>query len=129
MIFLIFTSLSDIILPALVTAVTLSAPHPAPHRDRMAAKKHGMSNTPEWHAYYNARGRCNDANAKAWEHYGGREIRFRFRSLEEFLEELDHASKVHISGQKFVSHSTLNEYERKVQKYAYNGGLGFGRGY
>jgi hypothetical protein len=54
----------------------------------MAAKKHGMSHTPEWYAYYNARRRCNDANAKDWKNYGARGIRFRFRSFEEFLDEV-----------------------------------------
>jgi hypothetical protein len=47
-----------------------------------------MSHTPEWYAYYNARRRCNNAHAKTWGAYGGRGIRFRFRSFEEFLDEV-----------------------------------------
>lgn len=49
---------------------------------------HGMTRTPEYAAYREAKYRCSNSNAQAWKHYGGRGIEFRFGSFEEFLAEI-----------------------------------------
>lgn len=50
--------------------------------------KHGLSNGPEWYAYYKARARCTNPNDKAFKWYGARGIRFLFTSFEQFYQEL-----------------------------------------
>jgi len=40
--------------------------------------------TPEYKCYRNARQRCTDPNAAYYERYGGRGIKFRFKSFQEF---------------------------------------------
>jgi len=47
--------------------------------------KHGMSYTPEWSSYKNARNRCNNPNNKNYKYYGGRGIEFRFKDFNEFF--------------------------------------------
>ena len=44
--------------------------------------------TPEYRAYCDAKGRCNNPNHPAFEHYGARGIKFLFASFQEFLDEL-----------------------------------------
>ena len=51
-------------------------------------RRHGMSGTPEHEAYMSAKSRCTDPNMVCWLHYGGRGIRFLFKSFEEFFQEL-----------------------------------------
>jgi len=51
-------------------------------------KTHGMTGTPEWSAYKDARHRCRNPKNKRYADYGGRGIEFHFESFEEFLEEL-----------------------------------------
>lgn len=46
---------------------------------------HGMSNTPEYCAFYGARQRCNDMSDPL---YGGRGIKFLYQSFEQFYKEL-----------------------------------------
>jgi hypothetical protein len=42
--------------------------------------------TPEYRAYMNAKTRCENPNdTKRWNLYGGRGIKFKFKSIEEFL--------------------------------------------
>ena len=41
--------------------------------------------SPEYHAYINARKRCNDTNDNRYYTYGARGIEFRFKSFEEFI--------------------------------------------
>lgn len=50
-----------------------------------ASRKHGMEKSPEYAVYHNAKHRCTNENSKAWEHYGGRGIEFRFTSFEQFI--------------------------------------------
>ena len=50
--------------------------------------KHGMSGTPEWSAYKDARNRCNSPKNKRYKDYGGRGIKFLFTSFEQFFAEL-----------------------------------------
>jgi hypothetical protein len=52
---------------------------------RLRARKHGLSKTPEYVAFYNARTRCTSINYSRWADYGGRGIKFLFHSFEEFL--------------------------------------------
>lgn len=58
----------------------------------MLAAKHGHlcgdKQTPEYHAYNDARQRCTNSNAKSFPDYGGRGIEFRFTSFDEFLYEI-----------------------------------------
>ena len=46
---------------------------------------HGMTGTPEFKAFYDAKYRCTRSNHASWGDYGGRGIEFRFTSFEEFL--------------------------------------------
>ena len=48
----------------------------------------GGKKRPEYHAYLNAKGRCENPRRPDWGRYGGRGICFLFRSFEEFLAEL-----------------------------------------
>jgi len=47
-----------------------------------------MTNTPEYIAYADAKGRCTNPKHQAWENYGARGIEFRFRSFAEFILEV-----------------------------------------
>ena len=44
--------------------------------------------TPEYVAYYNAKGRCENSSRKCFSDYGGRGIEFRFTSFAQFLAEV-----------------------------------------
>ncbi len=46
--------------------------------------RHGMSNSPEWNAWHNAKDRCRRRNHVQFSEYGGRGIEFRFKTFEEF---------------------------------------------
>jgi hypothetical protein len=50
--------------------------------------KHGMSKTPEYHAYKDARQRCLNPNSPAWKSYGGRGIQFLFTSFIQFIQNI-----------------------------------------
>ena len=52
--------------------------------------KHGMHNTPEYHAYQDAKYRCSNPNNPRYPWYGKRGINFKFGSFEEFFNELGH---------------------------------------
>jgi hypothetical protein len=56
------------------------------------SKRNGASangkQTPEYHAYYNARTRCTNPHVEKYEIYGARGIEFRFASFPEFLAEV-----------------------------------------
>ena len=47
-----------------------------------------MSNTPEYHAYEQARDRCRNPNNKFWKDYGGRGIEFRFTDFMSWFKEV-----------------------------------------
>lgn len=61
-----------------------------PHKDRRGKSNitHGMSGTKEWVAYRNAKDRCNNPNNDQYERYGGRGIKFKIKSFEEWFDEL-----------------------------------------
>lgn len=46
---------------------------------------HGMTGTPEYHAFCQAKYRCTNPKHKDWKNYGGRGIRFLLNSLSELL--------------------------------------------
>jgi hypothetical protein len=50
----------------------------------MAHSTSGRS-TPEYQAYQDAQGRCNNSSNPGWKDYGGRGIKFLFESFEQFL--------------------------------------------
>jgi hypothetical protein len=52
------------------------------------SRTHGMSGTPEYIAYNDAKERCTKTNDKEWKRYGGRGIKFLFTSFEQFFAEL-----------------------------------------
>jgi hypothetical protein len=52
------------------------------------ARTHGLSKTPEYKLFLNAKTRCTNKNRKQWPDYGGRGIKFLFTSFEQFLAEL-----------------------------------------
>jgi hypothetical protein len=56
--------------------------------DNPAIVKHGMSGTPEWSAYKDAKHRCTYETNPRWKDYGGRGIKFLFTNFEQFLSEL-----------------------------------------
>ena len=47
--------------------------------------RHGMTHTPEYTAFSNAKNRCTNPNFDFWKDYGGRGIEFRLASFEEFF--------------------------------------------
>lgn len=49
---------------------------------------HGMTGTPELQAFYAAKTRCNNPNQKAYKDYGGRGIKFLYKDLTEFLDDV-----------------------------------------
>ena len=49
---------------------------------------HGMSHSPEYSSYENAKRRCRNPNCKEFKDYGGRGIEFRFDSFEQFFAEI-----------------------------------------
>ena len=57
-------------------------------KEAIHAERHGMSDTPEYHAYTDAQQRCLNPNNPGYPYYGGRGIEFRFNSFEEFFAEL-----------------------------------------
>lgn len=57
-----------------------------------SAKQNRGKITSEFSAYLHAKQRCEDANCKCYFRYGGRGIRFRFSSFNEFLEVLGYKS-------------------------------------
>lgn len=59
-----------------------------PH-DGRARRRHGefrkAKPSPEYRSYSSAKNRCTNTKDRAWPDYGGRGIKFLFRSFEEFL--------------------------------------------
>ena len=55
---------------------------------RAANIRHGKTLTPEYMAYNGAKNRCTNVNNTAYYQYGGRGIRFCFKSFEEFIAEI-----------------------------------------
>lgn len=53
-----------------------------------ANRTHGMSNSPEWCAYHDAKNRCTNPKNRNWKHYGARGIKFLFTSVQQFYAEL-----------------------------------------
>ncbi len=49
---------------------------------------HGMSRTPEWWSYSGAKQRCSNPKHISYKNYGGRGIKFLFKSFEDFYKEL-----------------------------------------
>jgi hypothetical protein len=62
--------------------------HPLGRWERHSYITHGMSKTPEYVAYRDARNRCRKTWRKDYPRYGGRGIEFRFDSFEQFYAEL-----------------------------------------
>lgn len=62
---------------------------PDPKNDRRVT--HHMANTKEYRAYYSARSRCLHPNIDSYPFYGGRGIEFRFKSFEEFFDDIGFA--------------------------------------
>lgn len=56
------------------------------NRERCAT--HGMSKSPEFTAFQNAKNRCRRSKDPRYEQYGGRGIEFRFTSFSEFIEHI-----------------------------------------
>lgn len=54
-----------------------------------ATTRHGATKngevSPEYRAFENAKGRCRNPRDKNFKHYGGRGIRFKFKSFSEFI--------------------------------------------
>lgn len=57
----------------------------AKDRLRERNRTHGMSETPEYFIYKSAEKRCTNSQAKDYARYGGRGIKFLFKSFEEFI--------------------------------------------
>ena len=55
----------------------------------MAPKtQQGLSHTPEYHAWWNAKDRCTNPNNQRWYTHGARGIKFLFKTFEEFYAEV-----------------------------------------
>jgi hypothetical protein len=50
--------------------------------------KHGLSRTPEDRAFVNAKFRCRNPNAPNYAYYGGRGIEFRFKSIQDLIDDI-----------------------------------------
>lgn len=50
--------------------------------------KHNMSHTPEYNSFAGAKDRCNNLNNTRYDNYGGRGIRFLWKSFEQFYKEM-----------------------------------------
>jgi hypothetical protein len=50
--------------------------------------RHGFRNAPEYHAYYDAKRRCTKPKYCSYHRYGGRGIKFLFKSFRQFYDEL-----------------------------------------
>lgn len=74
-----------------------------------ARKTHGMSDTPEWSAFKSARYRCTNSNCSRWKDYGGRGIRFLFKTFQHFIDEL---------GPRPSSKHSLDRYPNNDGDYA-----------
>lgn len=46
---------------------------------------HGLSHSPEYRVYHEAKYRCHNPKAKDFHNYGGRGIKFLYTSIEQFL--------------------------------------------
>lgn len=57
-------------------------------KQKNPAFRHGLAGSPEYCSYYQARYRCIYPRSKSWKDYGGRGIKFKFGSFEEFYAEL-----------------------------------------
>jgi hypothetical protein len=55
--------------------------------DNPGITTHGMTGTPEFSAFKDARRRCNQPHYKRYKDYGGRGIKFLFKNFEEFFAE------------------------------------------
>ena len=96
----------------------------------MAGKpRHGMSTTPEYRAYIGAKVRCTNPKNLVWKHYGGRGIRFKFTSFEQFFAELGYRPKGKSLDRKNnnghyelgnVKWSTKSEQDRNRRNYTHN---------
>jgi len=53
-----------------------------------ANRTHGGTGTAELTAYIQAKSRCHDANRHDYAYYGGRGIRFLYKSFEQFLKDV-----------------------------------------
>jgi hypothetical protein len=53
-----------------------------------AITKHGLSRSPEYAAYYDAKNRCTSPKNEYWKDYGGRGIKFLFTSFAQFISEI-----------------------------------------
>jgi hypothetical protein len=58
------------------------------NRRRQIMTKHGMYGTPTYISYYNAKGRILNPNNKAFADYGGRGLKWGYKSFQQFLAEL-----------------------------------------
>ena len=54
-------------------------------RYQATTRRHGMTDTPEHHAWKHMRGRCNNPRHKNYALYGGRGIEVRYSAFEDFL--------------------------------------------
>jgi hypothetical protein len=57
---------------------------------RQRCATHGMSKSPEFTAYQNAKNRCRREKDPRYSQYGGRGIEFRFETFAEFIEHIGH---------------------------------------
>jgi hypothetical protein len=53
-----------------------------------SATHHGMVGTPEYRIFHQAKTRCSDPGHRAWKNYGGRGIKFKFKSVNEMIAEI-----------------------------------------
>lgn len=61
------------------------------YQDRIrgqSRKIHGMSNSPEFLIWQSAKSRCENPNNKSFKNYGGRGIQFRFKTFQDFFNEI-----------------------------------------
>jgi hypothetical protein len=58
-------------------------------------KTHGMSYSPEYRVYQQAKYRCTNSQSTQWADYGGRGIKFMFTSFEQFITHIGPRPSLH----------------------------------
>lgn len=69
------------------------------HKERASTANivHSGAHTPEYHIYQEAKRRCISVNCKDYPYYGGRGIKFKFKSFEDFISHIGWRPKKKLS--------------------------------
>src|ERR1700692_827355 len=63
----------------------------------MTTKHHGISGTPEYLAFMNAKARCLNPNDPHWKNYGGRGIEVRLTGIQQMIDAIGRKPAPHLT--------------------------------